>query len=208
VPFFRFLYLRDSSANLSIDTVTASQLPFDYVNTPNDTTGKAPMFKGLRAVIVSYIVTNGLTGAAERTRPLSLVAPFPNMANRELRTCGNDPVNMNTPAVALDADGHSVDVTWNANGDETGGEHDIVNYLLWRRVAGDSVWHAPFVAVPAGSPPAYTFIDSSVRRTPRACSARTGSTRWPRRIARRRTPIRSSRVARSTCRPPHDHAYY
>jgi type II secretory pathway pseudopilin PulG len=163
VPFFRFLYLRDSSANLSIDTVTATQLPFDYVSTPNDTTGKAPMFKGLRAVIVSYIVTNGLTGPAERTRPLSLVAPFPNMANRELKTCGNDPVNMSAPTIALDADGHSVDITWTADGDETSGERDIVNYLLWRRVAGvDSTWHAPFVAIPAGSPPTYTFVDSSV----------------------------------------------
>jgi hypothetical protein len=162
VPFFRFLYLRDSSANLSMDTVKTTDLPFDYVNTPLDSTGKNDQFKGLRAVIVSYIVTNGLTGAAERTRPMSLVAPFPNMANRQLKTCGNDPVPMTAPAVALDADGHSVDVTWPADGDETGGERDIVNYLLWRRVAGDSVWHAPFVAIPGGSPPTYNFVDSSV----------------------------------------------
>jgi hypothetical protein len=29
-------------------------------------------------------------------------------------------------------------------------------------VAGDSVWHAPFVAIPGGSPPTYNFVDSSV----------------------------------------------
>jgi hypothetical protein len=162
VPFFRFLYLRDSSANLSMDTVKATDLPFDYVNTPLDSTGKDAQFKGLRAVIVSYIVTNGLTGAAERTRPMSLVAPFPNMQNRQLKTCGNDPVPMTPPTITPDVDGHSVDVTWNADGDETGGERDIVNYLLWRRQVPDSVWHAPFVAIPAGGTGTYNFVDSSV----------------------------------------------
>jgi hypothetical protein len=92
---------------------------------------------------------------------MSLIAPFPNMGNRELETCGNDPVAMSAPTISS-SDSLSVNVAWTADGDEASGERDIMNYLLWRRRVGDSVWGPPFVSIPSGSPPNYTFLDSSV----------------------------------------------
>ena len=55
------------------------------------------------------------------------------------------------------SDGKSVNVTWTANGDETGGERDIVSYLIWRRPSGTTDWGPPFISVPAGNPPTYNF---------------------------------------------------
>ncbi len=92
---------------------------------------------------------------------MSLIAPFPNMDDRQLETCGNDPVAMSAPTIST-SDSLSVSVTWTADGDEASGERDIMNYLLWRRRVGDSTWGAPFISIPAGSPPTYNFLDSSV----------------------------------------------
>jgi hypothetical protein len=95
---------------------------------------------------------------------MSLIAPFPNMGDRELETCGNDPVAMLAPTVSS-ADSLNVDVQWAADGDETSGERDIMSYLLWRRRVGDSVWNSPFVSVPSGNPPNYTFLDTPPQDT-------------------------------------------
>jgi hypothetical protein len=164
VPFFQFMYLRDSSSHLSIDTVPAASLPLEY-DVVTDTV-KNRMLANLRAVKVSYIITNGLSGTAERTRPMSLVAPFPNMEDRQLATCGNDPVDMAAPTVTLDADGISADITFTADGDETSGERDVVNYVLWRRPQGTLDWGTPFISIPAGNPPTYKIHDTSVPRQP------------------------------------------
>jgi prepilin-type N-terminal cleavage/methylation domain-containing protein len=157
VPFFQYLYLSDSANLKSIDTVKSGNLPLEFDFT-SDTT-KTRLITNLRAVIVSYIVTNGLTGPAERTRPMSLIAPFPNMGDRELETCGNDPVAMSAPTISS-TDSLNVTVQWTADGDETSGERDIMSYLLWRRRVGDSVWNSPFVSIPSGNPPTYTFLDA------------------------------------------------
>jgi len=164
VPFFQFMYLKDSSSTLSIGTVPPAELPLEY-DVVSDTV-KNQMLANLRAVLVSYIITNGLTGANERRRPMSLVAPFPNMEDRQLPTCGNAPVVMSAPTVTLDADGVSADITFAADGDETGGERDIVNYELWRRPVGSLDWGPPFASIPAGNPPTYTFHDATVPQDP------------------------------------------
>ena len=164
VPFFRYLYLQDTSSTLSMDTVAAATLPLRY-DFLTDLT-KNHIRANLRAVIVTYIITNGLTGAAERTRPMSLIAPFPNMADRQLQTCGNNPVTMAQPTVAWNPVTLSVDITFAANGDEASGERDIVNYVLWRRPVGSLNWAAPFLSIPAGHPPTYNVPDQTVPRAP------------------------------------------
>jgi prepilin-type N-terminal cleavage/methylation domain-containing protein len=159
VPFFRFMYLNDTSTSATMDTIAATSLPLTFSTT--DTLSQR-YISHLRAVIVSYLVTNGLTGAAERTRPMDLVAPFPNMSKRELSTCGNPPVNMSPPTLTTSADSDTVYVAWTADGDEIGGERDVMNYLLWRRQVGDSVWNEPITSTPAGNPPNYSYTDASV----------------------------------------------
>lgn len=160
VPFFQYLYLNDSSASLSIDTVRSVSLPLVY-DVVTDT-AKDRILANLRAVMVSYIVTNGLTGPNERRRPMSLIAPFPNMEDRQIQTCGNPPVPMSPPTVVPDADGKSVDISFSADADEGAGERDIVNYTLWRHPVGSLSWGDPFVTIPAGSPPTYNFKDTTI----------------------------------------------
>ncbi len=150
VPFFQYMYLKDSANLKSIDTVKSGSLPLEFDFTSD--TIKTRLITNLRAVIVSYIVTNGLTGPNERTRPMSLIAPFPNMDDRELETCGNDPVAMCGADDLHFGQSQSVNITWTADGDEASGERDIMNYLLWRRRVGDSTWGAPFISIPAGQP--------------------------------------------------------
>jgi len=159
-PFFQFMYLRDSSSHLSIDTVPSSSLPLEY-DVVSDTI-KNYMLANLRAVRVSYIVTNGMSGTNERTRPFSVVAPFPNMEDRQIPVCGNNPVDMSPPVVTPDPDGISADITFTADPDETGGERDIVNYTLWRRPVGATDWGPPFITIPAGNPPSYFYHDATV----------------------------------------------
>jgi len=160
VPFFRYLYLDDSASVVSIDTVPAAQLPLQFNQTTD--TLRTRLLSNLRAVIVSYIVTNGMVGANERTRPMTLIVPFPNLLSNQLKTCGNNPQPQAAPTVALDPDGHSVDVSWSANPDETGGERDIMAYVMWRRIVGTPSWGTPFISVPSGNPPNYHFVDGSV----------------------------------------------
>ena len=52
-------------------------------------------------------------------------------------------------------------LTWPADGDEWGGEHDIMRYILWRRNVGAPTWGAPFASMPNGQV-TYTFVDLSV----------------------------------------------
>ncbi len=159
VPFFRYMFLRkDASGTQSIDTVPAATLPLSY----GEFGAKDTLTARLRAVIVSFRVTNGLTGPDERTRPLTLVEPFPNMSKIQLQTCGNDPLPMSAP-VAAAGPGKSMDITWDADGDESDGERDITRYVIWRRVVGDLEWHEPLLGIPAGGTATYLYNDQTVK---------------------------------------------
>ena len=160
LPFFRFMYLKDSAFALSIDTVKTATLPLEF-DLVSDTV-KMRLLSSIRSVLVSYIVTNGLTGTNERRRSMSLIAPFPNLRERALATCGNDPAAMAAPTVAYGPTGKTVKVTWTADNDETAGERDITAYLLWRKEAAAADWGSPFASIAAGNPPTYTYEDTGV----------------------------------------------
>jgi type II secretory pathway pseudopilin PulG len=164
VPFFRFMYLKDSAYTLSIDTVKSTSLPLEF-DLVSDTV-RMRLLTNLRAVMVSYLVTNGMTGPSERTRPMMLIAPFPNLRTHSLATCGNSPMVMSAPTIARNPSGIAVDITWSADGDETGGERDIMAYLLWRRQVGATAWGSPFASIAAGNPPTYRYTDTGVPLDP------------------------------------------
>jgi len=154
VPFFQYYKLVTNSVTglQSLQLVTAPELPAAYTNTL--------MIDSIRAVQVTYRVSNGDTGSAQRIQSFSLTSALPNLANPSLQTCGNQPQPV--PSVTATVSGalgtDSVTVTWNPSPDEWGGERDIMRYIVWRRLATDSTWNSPFTSMPNGQT-AYTFVD-------------------------------------------------
>jgi type II secretory pathway pseudopilin PulG len=154
VPFFQYYKLvTDPVTGLqSLTMLTPGELPASYTSTL--------MIDSIRAVQVTYKVSNGDTGAAQRIQSFSLTSALPNLASPALQTCGNPPQPV--PAVTADTSGtpglDSVTVTWNPSPDEWGGERDIMRYVIWRRLASDPTWNAPFSSMPNGQL-SYTFVD-------------------------------------------------
>lgn len=154
VPFFQYLKLATNPVTglQSLTPVTAGELPASYTSTL--------MIDSIRAVTVTYRVSNGDTGAAQRIQSFSLTAALPNLAPPALQTCGNAPQPV--PSVTATTSGSlgndSVTVTWQPSPDEWGGERDIMRYVIWRRLATDSTWNAPFTSEPNGQT-SYTFVD-------------------------------------------------
>jgi len=154
VPFFQYLKLAtDPITGLqSLVPVTPGELPASYTSTL--------MLDSVRAVQITYRVTNGDTGSAQRIQSFSLTSALPNLASQQLQTCGNtpQPVPSVTAITGGVAGADSVSITWNPSPDEWGGERDIMRYIVWRRLASDSTWNAPFASVPNGQT-SYTLVD-------------------------------------------------
>jgi hypothetical protein len=154
VPFFQYVKMAvDPVTGLqSLTQVTPAELPASYTSTL--------MIDSIRAVQITYRVTNGDTGAAQRIQSFSLTSALPNLATQPLQTCGNtpQPVPSVTAATSGVAGADSVTVTWNPSPDEWGGERDIMRYIVWRRLATDSTWNAPFASVPNGQL-SYSLVD-------------------------------------------------
>ncbi len=154
VPFFQYYKLVTNPVTglQSLTLVTPGEMPASYTSTL--------MIDSIRAVQVTYRVTNGDTGVAQRIQAFSLTSALPNLASPQLSTCGNAPQPIpSLTAVTGGAFGaDSVTISWQPSPDEWGGERDIMRYIVWRRLATDSTWNAPFTSEPNGQL-SYTFTD-------------------------------------------------
>lgn len=166
-PFFR--YFRLESVNGTPTSVTLAPdawLPLSHVRpvhlSPPDT-GVAARIDLLRAVEVSYSVTNGLTDNQARTYQISFMVPLPNMGLAKLRSCGDSPILGQALNATLDISSGSPEVrlTWNRATDEAQGERDVARYVLWRRVTGAASWGDPYLSIPAGNAN-YLYVDADV----------------------------------------------
>jgi len=167
VPFFR--YFRQvvpvgGGAN-TIEPVPDASLPLWHIVPIHLTladTGLAARIDSVRGVRVTFAVTNGLSGAAERRRSLSRYIRFPNVGLAVKKTCGDEPM-LGTPLTAVwNATGGGVDLTWNAAVDEAAGERDVERYVIWRRLASDVAWGDPHVSVAPTGQPTYLLPDQKV----------------------------------------------
>jgi hypothetical protein len=130
---------------------------------PQDT-GLVAIIDSIRGVRITLTVTNGLTGPQERRRTLSRIVNLPNVGIANKKTCGSPPilgVGLNARAITQ-ADGTpAVELTWNQATDESGGEKDVVRYVLWRLEGSAIDWGTPYLSIPAGSP-SYIYTDAAV----------------------------------------------
>ena len=167
LPFFRYYKLRMPGAGLAPVSalVTAAELPMRHTVPAHGSTADAGSpIDSLRAVLVSYIITNGLSGERERQQRISVTIPLPNMGLRELKICGAAPVlGQALTAVYENVTGvHRVRLNWNRGFDEDQGEKDVVRYVLWRRDVTDPDWSDPLTSIPAVGLAAYSYTDQDL----------------------------------------------
>ncbi len=167
VPFFQ--YFRQvtpaGGGQASLVKVT-SGLPYRHtvpIHLSITDTGTASLIDSLRAVRVSFTVTNGESGTKERLRTLSRLIALPNVGLANTKSCGDAPIFAATPvaSVALVSGDPVVTLTWAASVDESSGEKDVQRYVIWKRLMASSDWGDPYATVPGGST-TYSFTDGSV----------------------------------------------
>ncbi len=165
-PFFQ--YFRQVNAALtgseSLQPVLPASLPLRHSVpihlTLADTVAAGVIsIDSVRAVSVTFAVTNGLTGTAERRRTLSRFMRLPNVGLAVKKTCGDEPI-LGTPLTATwNPAVLGVDLAWNAAVDELAGEKDVQRYVIWRRFMADTGWGDPYTSLPPG---AYGYTDQAV----------------------------------------------
>ena len=166
--FFRYYYRRipvSGTTSSSLDTVPTAWMPVKHNlaihGSPGDTATNARV-DSLALIEVSFTVTNGQTGTAQRTRAINFMVPMPNVQTKRVTTCGDAPIfgsavgaTWTVDPLASPPDTFMV-LTWTRAVDETAGEQDVQNYIIWRRLNGATTWGEPIATVPAGDPtPSY-----------------------------------------------------
>ncbi len=168
LPFFEYFRLvAPFAAPLGIQPVPAGWLPLAHrvpVHlSPGDTAINARI-DSLRGVRVNFTATNGRTGADERTRAITRLVRMPNAGLASRSTCGDEPIlgaALVAGVITLPGGAPAVALAWNPATDETGGEKDVIRYVIWRRLQADLNWGDPYVSIPAGVA-AYSYTDQVV----------------------------------------------
>lgn len=128
---------------------------------PQDT-GRLARVDSVRAVRVRFTVTNGVTGAQEQRRTVDRTIRMPNAGMATRAVCGDPPqaTGLGAIRVTLSDGSPAVQLSWNASVDETGGESDVLRYILWKRVT-PAAFADPWVSIPAGLG-SYSYVDAAV----------------------------------------------
>ena len=165
VPFLQYYRLAMNAGSPVIQQVANGDLPLRHSVPIHQSIGDTVPFTqidSIRAVLVSFSVTNGLSGSSERRRPLSRYIRLPNVGLSNKQTCGDAPILGSGITAVWNAATTGVDLTWNAAVDELAGERDVVRYVLWRRSVSDSSWGDPFLSFPPAGTPTYSYSDHDV----------------------------------------------
>ena len=90
---------------------------------------------------------------------------IPNNGIAVPKTCGDEPIlgtNLTATPGNLTSGDPEITLTWSAATDESGGEKDVVRYVLWRRPAGESEWGDPLLSIPSGHS-TYTYTNTQIQ---------------------------------------------
>jgi prepilin-type N-terminal cleavage/methylation domain-containing protein len=165
VPFFQYYEQVINAGTPAIQQVPNGILPEQHTSPIHLAIGDTLPFSridNVRAVLVSFSVTNGLSGSNERRRPLSRYMRLPNVGLTTKQTCGDPPILGTGITAAWNPATTGVDLTWNAAVDELAGERDVVRYVIWRKAVSDSTWGDPFLSFPPAGIPTYIYTDRDV----------------------------------------------
>jgi prepilin-type N-terminal cleavage/methylation domain-containing protein len=117
----------------------------------------------VKAVRINIRVSNGRTGADQRVRDISTTVSLPNNGLVQLKACGGPPMLLGALTAVPNAAGEppSVTLQWPASFDEAGGETDVNQYNVYRRLLAEPFGSA-LLTIPAGQPPPYVLVDNGV----------------------------------------------
>ena len=153
LPFFQYMRAIDSQS-AELEPVSAADLPLAHSvpihGAPADT-GAAQQIDLLRGVRVNFTATDGQNNGQEQLRTVSRLFRFPNAGTASLQMCGDRPVlGTVLSAQAEQVNGRAaVKLSWNPATDETGGERDVVRYVIWRSSTNGN-WGQPYRSRPTG----------------------------------------------------------
>ncbi|RMH14602.1 MAG: type II secretion system protein [Gemmatimonadetes bacterium] len=168
-PFLRYFRRRTFvGATSTLDSIPDSEIPLFHAEklhgSPADTGIAGAKGDSIRAVRVTFVSTNGLTGENERTAEISRVIHLPNAGQTVVQSCGDQPIlgtNLVAALVTLPSGDQVVRLQWLPATDETMGEQDVIRYVIYRREAPSTDWGDPYQSIPAGSAN-YTFDDAGI----------------------------------------------
>lgn len=167
-PFFEYLRIEGVETGApSLHTVPAANLPMHHaapIHGSAADTGRFALIDDVRAVRVRFTATNGMTGDHEQSSPITRLIRMPNAGLAIHRTCGDSPIfnrELVAEVVSSSPDPDIVRLRWLPAVDETGGERDVIRYVIWRKLFGASAWAEPLVSIPAGMP-SYEFNDTRI----------------------------------------------
>ena len=158
-----FSYVKADTGG-AISTITSAQLP-RYHTAPlhgsSADTGLAAMIDSVRVVKVNLTgaYDDNRFGSRTQTVTASIRVANSGLANRV--TCGDSPVFGRTVTATLGVAPLRVTLTWNPAVDETGGERDVEQYAIFRKLPAAAAFDEPFASI-AGGLASYTFVDSNV----------------------------------------------
>lgn len=165
VPFFRYHRITMVSGNPTLSLVVNATLPWQHsipIHLALSDTGAVARIDSVRAVQVSFTVTNGLTGTAERKRAMSRYMRLPNVGLANKKTCGDEPILGVGLTATWNPVAGGVDLAWNAAVDEAGGEKDVQRYVIWRRLNTELAFGDPYLSIPPAGLPVYGYTDAAV----------------------------------------------
>jgi prepilin-type N-terminal cleavage/methylation domain-containing protein len=151
-PFFQYLMERTLSTGDTLITAQSGDLPLI----------RRPLAAGIsgadseayvrpdsvRAVRVNFRLTNGKRGTDERFRDMSTTIQVPNNGIPMPTVCGRPPLPPGSLAAVDTIPGSGVIwLTWPASPDQEAGEHDVLQYILYRRAASGTAWSDPLEVV-------------------------------------------------------------
>jgi len=162
-PFFNWQQT-DSLGNLFY--VAAGNLPMRHsvpVHGSTSDTGVAARIDSIRAVQVSIYATNGMTGTQQVLRELVTTIAVPNAGLAKQLSCGDPPIFGQAVTAAWNGDTVTpkITLTWLPATDETAGQKDVQQYVIYRRTAAGSFADA-LQSVPAGHT-TYSYVDPTVQ---------------------------------------------
>jgi prepilin-type N-terminal cleavage/methylation domain-containing protein len=156
-PFFRYFRVSSTVGGVqSMSQLTAAQLPMRHtvpVHLSIADTGALARIDSVRAVRVTFSVSNGKAGAEERFRTLSRLIRLPNAGLANTKSCGDAPIFTATPvgiASILPDSSRRVRLAFVRSVDEASGERDVERYVVWRRMSPSTDWGDPLVTIPGG----------------------------------------------------------
>jgi prepilin-type N-terminal cleavage/methylation domain-containing protein len=153
--FFIYRYLRTpATGRQTLQPVPSAWVPVTFASANNRQ-------DSLRAVIITYRVTNGLTGTRQRIQGVSFAVGLPNIGLTRLQQCGDAPAYSGTFNATWNATDAGVALTFPASVDEASGEKDVVRYVVWRKESSTTDWGDPYLSIPTGST-TYSYLDQDV----------------------------------------------